>query len=112
MDNNGREPSRSRKFPEDLIDTYDRIQQIQSREAQQTGERQLRHWYAIAIMALLTLQLIFVAVVIFLLGFGIITLDRWVATTLIAATLTEVSGLAYLVVRYLFPLAPPPAPAA
>ena len=55
MDNNGREPSRSRKFPEDLIDTYDRIQQIQSREARQTGERQLRHWYAIAIIALLTL---------------------------------------------------------
>ena len=51
MDNNGREPSRSRKFPEDLIDTYDRIQQIQSRAARQTGERQLRHWYAIAMAA-------------------------------------------------------------
>ena len=112
MDNNGREPSRSRKFPEDLIDTYDRIQQIQSREAQQTGERQLRHWYAIAIMTLLTLQLLFIGAVVFLLGFGIITLDRWVATTLIAATLTEISGLAYLVIRYLFPLDPPPAPAA
>ena len=112
MDSNGYESSQPRKIDPDEITTYDRIQQIQSREAQQTGERQLRHWYAIAIIALLTLQLLFIGAVVFLLGFGIITLDRWVATTLIAATLAEVSGLAYLVVRYLFPLAPPPAPAA
>ena len=31
------------------------------------------------------------------------TLDRWVATTLIAGMLSEVAGMAYLVVRYLFP---------
>ena len=96
----------------EAVDTYDRIQQIQSREAQQSGERKLRHWYAIAIIALLTLQLLFIGAIVFLLGFGIITLDRWVATTLIAATLTEISGLAYLVIRYLFPLDPSPTPAA
>ena len=88
------------------LDTLDRIQQIQSREAWESGERKLRHWYAIAIMAVLVLQLLFIAAVVFLLGFGIIALDRWVATTVISGTLAEVSGMAYLVVRYLFPPIP------
>lgn len=112
MNSNGSEPSPSRKFTEDLIDSYDRIQQIQSREARQSSERKLRHWYAIAIMVLLTMQLIFVAIVVFLLGFGIMQLDRWVATTVVSGTLAEVAGLACLVIRYLFPPTPEPTPAA
>lgn len=90
----------------DNLETLDRIQQIQSREARESGERKLRHWYAIAIMALLTLQLLFISAIVFLLGFGIMALDRWVATALIAGMLSEVAAMAYLVVRYLFPLIP------
>ena len=93
----------SEDLPPEDVDTIDRLQQIQSRDARERQERNLRQWYAIAIMALLTLQLIFVAIVVLLIGFEVMTLDRWVATTLIAGMLSEVAGMAYLVVRYLFP---------
>ena len=53
-------------------------------------------------MALLMLQLLFISAIVFLLGFGIMELDRWVATTALGGT-SGVSGMAYLTVRYLFP---------
>ena len=90
-------------IPSEDIEVYERIQQIQAREARESGERRLRLGYAVVIITLLTLQLIFVAVVVFLLGLGVMALDRWVATTEVSGTLAEVSGLAWLVVRYLFP---------
>lgn len=106
MQSNGNEPFQWLPIPPDHIESYARIQEIQSTAARESGERKLRHWYAIAILTLLVLQLLFIAAVVFLLGFGIIALDRWVATTIISGTLAEVSGMGYLVVRYLFPPIP------
>lgn len=86
------------------VDTYERISQIQNREARERGERNLRLIYATALLALLVGQIIAVTTLAFLIGFGIINLDRWVATSFVAGTFGEVSGMAFLVVRYLFPV--------
>lgn len=60
--------------------------------------------YGITLLALLSVQVIAVTLFVFLLGFGAIQVDRWVTTTFIGGTIGEVSGMAFLVVRYLFPL--------
>ena len=92
----------SRVTSED-IDTYDRLEQVKSRTEAQRTERLLRRIYAWALLALLSIEIIAVLLMAFLIGFGVVELDRWVATTFIGGTFTQVSGLAYLVVRYLFP---------
>ena len=85
------------------VDTYERLSQIQNRAARERGERTLRLVYGTALLALLAGQIIAVTMLAFLIGFGIISIDRWVATTFVAGTFGEVSGMAYVVVRYLFP---------
>ena len=50
------------------------------------------------------MQIVAVTFFAFLMGFGLISIDRWVTTTFIGGTLGEVSGMAFLVVRYLFPV--------
>ena len=85
------------------IDTYERLSQIQATAERERGERKLRFVYGTALLVLLAGQIIAVTTLAFLIGFGVIRLDRWVATTFVAGTFGEVSGMAYLVVRYLFP---------
>ena len=85
------------------VDTYERLSRIQSWEEEERGDRRLRLVYGGTLLALLAGQIIAVTVFAFLMGYGLIHLDRWVTTTFVGGTLGEVSGLAYLVVRYLFP---------
>ncbi len=92
----------SRVTSED-IDTYDRLEQVKSRTETQRTERLLRRIYGWALLALLSIEIIAVLVIAFLIGFGVIELHKWVATTFIGGTFTQVSGLAYLIVRHLFP---------
>ena len=92
----------SRVTSED-IDTYDRLEQVKSRAEGQRTERLLRRIYGLALLALLSIEIIAVLAIAFLIGFGIIELDKWVATTFIGGTFTQVSSLAFLIVRYLFP---------
>ena len=86
------------------IDTYDRLEQVKSRTEAQRTERLLRRIYAWALLVLLTIEIIAVLLIAFLIGFGVVELDKWVATTFIGGTFTQVSGLAYLIVRHLFPV--------
>ena len=86
------------------VDTYVRLSQIHAQVEEGRGQRQLRYIYGIALLVILTLQIIAVTVFAYLLGFGVIQLDRWVTASFIGGTLGEVSGMTYLVVRYLFPL--------
>ena len=88
----------------DDIDTYDRLEQLASRAAGQRSERTLRLTYGWALLILLSVEIVSVLVIAFLIGFEAIELDRWVATTFIGGTFTQVSGLAFLIVRYLFPV--------
>ncbi len=86
------------------VDTYERLSQIQAREAGERGERRLRLVYGGTLLALLSGQIVAVTIFTFLLGFDVINVDRWVTTTFVGGTLGEVSGMAFLVVRYLFPV--------
>lgn len=95
----------SRVTSED-IDTYDRLEQLASRSAGQRSERNLRLIYGWALLVLLSVEIVSVLAIAFLIGFQVIELDRWVATTFIGGTFTQVSGLAFLIVRYLFPVRP------
>ena len=93
----------SRVTSED-IDTYDKLEQLASRAATQRSERNLRLTYGWALLILLSVEIVAVLTIAFLIGFEVIKLDRWVATTFIGGTFTQVSGLAFLIVRYLFPV--------
>ena len=86
------------------VDTYDRLSQIEARTEDGRGQRRLRIVYGATLLALLSGQIIAVTAFAFLMGFGTISIDRWVTTTFIGGTLGEVSGMIFLVVRYLFPV--------
>jgi hypothetical protein len=86
------------------VDTYERVSLIQIRAAKERGEQKLRLVYGSVLLALLVGQVIAVTTLAFFIGFGVISIDRWVATTFVGGTFGEVSGMAYLIVRYLFPV--------
>ena len=67
-------------------------------------ELRLRLVYGVTLLCLLSAQIIAVTSFMFLAGFRLIEIDRWVLTTFVGGTLGEVSGLAFVVVRYLFPI--------
>lgn len=86
------------------VDTYERISLIQGRAARERAEQKLRLLYGSVLLVLLAGQIIAVTTLAFYIGFGIISIDRWVTTTFVGGTFGEVSGMAYLIVRYLFPV--------
>ena len=86
------------------IDTYERLSLIEARSARGRGELRLRQAYGVTLLVLLSAQIVAVTTFMFLTGFGLIDVDRWVMTTFVGGTLGEVSGLAFVVVRHLFPL--------
>ena len=88
----------------DDIDTYERLSHIHSREQGERSDHTLRLVYGLTLLVLLTVQIIAVTVFSFLIGFGLIHIDRWVTTTFVGGTLGEVSAMAFLIVRYLFPI--------
>ena len=85
------------------IEVYDRLSQIQTRGQEARGDYSLRLFYGRALLVLLFAQVVAVTAVAFLMGFNIIQLDRWVATTFLGGTLGEVVAMTLVVVRYLFP---------
>ena len=86
------------------VDTFERLSQLHSRTEGERDDRRLRLVYGITLLALLSSQIIAITVFTFLVGFGYMNIDRWISTTFVGGTLGEVSGLAFLVVRYLFPV--------
>ena len=85
------------------IEVYDRLSQIQTRGQEARGDYSLRIFYGRALLLLLFCQVMAVTTIAFLMGFDIIQLDRWVATTFVGGTLGEVVAMTLVVVRYLFP---------
>lgn len=85
------------------VDTYDRLSRVQSRSEGLRSERRLRMVYGGALLGLLSGQIVAVTTFTFLIGFGVIQVDRWVTTTFITGTLGQVSGMTFVVVKYLFP---------
>ncbi len=75
-----------RELETEDVDILDRVQQIESRDAREREDRNLRKLYGKVVLGLLVAQVTFVVAVVFLLGFDVITLDRWVATTALGGT--------------------------
>lgn len=96
------------------IDDYEKLERIRNRsqklqiilntwETQQTEERNLRKTYAKWLLIALFTQIILINAAFFFIGFGFMTVEKWVATTFIVAVFLEISALLLVVVNYLFP---------
>ncbi|HSK74449.1 MAG TPA: hypothetical protein VK892_22300 [Pyrinomonadaceae bacterium] len=96
------------------IDDYEKLEKIRNRsqklqiilktwETQQTEERNMRKTYAKWLLIALFAQIVLINTIFFFIGFGLMTVERWVATTFIIAVFFEISALLLVVVNYLFP---------
>lgn len=96
------------------IDDYERLESIRNRsqkiqiilttwETQQTEERNLRKTYAKWLLIALFSQILLINTAFFLIGFGFLEIEKWIATTFIIAVFIEISALLLVVVNYLFP---------
>jgi hypothetical protein len=96
------------------IDDYGRLEDIRNRSqklqiilntwnTQQTEERNLRRTYAKWLLIALFTQILLINAAFFLIGFGFMVVEKWVATTFIIAVFFEISALLLVVVNYLFP---------
>lgn len=98
----------------DDVTIYERVRRIEdasyelrtivaSWEKQQSDERDLRNRYAKWLVIALFIQIAIINIAFFLIGFGLITVERWVASSFIVGVFFEVTGMTFVVVRYLFP---------
>ena len=96
------------------IAIYERIRQIEDSsyrlravvaawEKQQTEERDLRSRYAKWLVMVMLVQFVVINIAFFLIGFGLISIEEWVASSFIGGVLLEISSMIFVVVRYLFP---------
>lgn len=96
------------------IDTYGKFKEIEDRsyklkkildawERQHTEERKLRVTYAKYLLSAIFVQLVLVNLVLFLLGFGIIKLEQWMANIFVVSVFAEIVGMAHIILKYLFP---------
>ena len=76
---------------------------VEAWEKQQTEERNLRSRYAKWLVIVLSLQVVVINIAFFLIGFGLINIEEWVASSFIVSALLEISSMIFVVVRYLFP---------
>lgn len=96
------------------VTIYERVRRIEdesyelrtivaSWEKQQSDERDLRNRYAKWLVIALFIQIAIINIAFFLMGFSLITVERWVASSFIVGVFVEVTGMTFVVVRYLFP---------
>ena len=96
------------------LDNYERLQSIENKrtklntllsawERQQDEERQLRRGYAKWLIGGLFFQMLLVDITFFSIGFGWLSVEKWVATSFILAVLTDIGALTAIVTKYLFP---------
>lgn len=72
-------------------------------EKQQSDERFLRSRYAKWLVIALFIQIAVINIAFFLIGFGFLTVEKWVASSFIVGVFVEVTGMTFVVMRYLFP---------
>ena len=96
------------------VTIYERVRRIEdesyelrtivaSWEKQQSDERDLRNRYAKWLVIALFIQIAVINIAFFLIGFGLLTVERWVASSFIVGVFVEVTGMTFVVMRYLFP---------
>jgi hypothetical protein len=76
---------------------------VEAWKDQQTEDRKMRKAFAIAILIALFLQVLVINTAFFLVGFNVISVPHWVASTFIVSVFTEIISMTMLVLRYLFP---------
>lgn len=72
-------------------------------ELQQGQERSLRDTYAKAFLVALAIELALIFAAFFLSGLDIIKSEKWAVEAFLIAALTQTTGLALVIVKYLFP---------
>ncbi len=96
------------------IDHLGRLQDIQERgkhhrtiintwKNQQNQDRSMRKLYATWLMIAMSVQIVAINLIFVLIGCSILKFEPWTANTFVMAVFAEISALALLVVRYLFP---------
>ena len=96
------------------VTIYERVRRIEdesyelrtivaSWEKQQSDERDLRNRYAKWLVIALFIQVAIINIAFFLIGFGFLTVEKWVASSFIVGVFVEVTGMTFVVMRYLFP---------
>ena len=97
-----------------VLDILDRFAQIHDRRyqlhtfidvwrEQQNRDRMMRGTYATWLLIVVSIQIIVIYIAFFMIGFGILKVEPWVANVFIAGVFVETSSLVLIVVKYLFP---------
>jgi hypothetical protein len=99
------------------IDNHARLMEIDQQDrkinailnawnAQESHYRVSRQKYADRIISGLLIQAVLVNVAFFLIGFGCITVQVWVANSFIIGVFSEMAALSLIVFKYFFPSSP------
>ncbi|MCU7492872.1 MAG: hypothetical protein HF312_18845 [Ignavibacteria bacterium] len=98
----------------DEIDSFGKLNKIQNEsfrlrtiidswDNQQSQDRALRESFARTLKWAFFIQAIIINVTFFLIGFGVIKIEPWVANTFIIAVFTELTSMIFIIIKYLFP---------
>jgi len=96
------------------IDEIGKLQDIQERsrhhrtiinawKQQQDQDRKMRKMYANWLMVAMSGQIVGINVIFILIGCGLLEFQQWTTNTFVMSVFAEVSAMALLVVKYLFP---------
>jgi len=96
------------------LDTYGKLREIHDRSAklrtileawerQHSEERRLRQTYAKWLLGGLFVQGLLVNFAFFAIGLHWIVVEQWTANTFILAVFGEIAGMAFFIIKYLFP---------
>lgn len=96
------------------LDVYGRVREIEDKsyklqrvlnawEGQHREERAMRKTYATWMLVGLGVQMLLVNAAFFLIGFKLIEVNQWVANTFIMAVFSEIAGMTFFIIKYLFP---------
>lgn len=96
------------------IDEIGKLQDIQERsrhhrtiinawKQQQDQDRKMRKTYATWLMVAMSGQIVGINIIFILIGCGLLEFQRWTTNTFVMSVFAEVSAMALLVVKYLFP---------
>lgn len=72
-------------------------------KAEQKSERDMREKYVRWLFSLLTCEVFFACMVFLAIGAGEVNVTEWQANTFFVAVFTKITGMVWLVLRYLFP---------
>jgi len=76
---------------------------IEAWQVQQEEERKLRQQYAKVLISIVAGEIVIIFLAFFLLGFSLISVEKWMAEIFLVGVLAQSSSLILVVLKYLFP---------